>query len=142
MVLISLQAKTARRVDAQGKEYEVALEQLQVDDIIRVRPGEKVAVDGDIIEGHSNIDESMLTGEPLAVKKQKGDPVFGGTLNKTGSFLFRATQVGKTTTLAQIIQYVQKSQNSKPPIAKLADTISAYFVPIVILYQSTYIKER
>ncbi len=131
--LIGLQAKTARRVNAQGEEVDVPLEALQAGDIIRVRPGEKVPVDGQVTDGHSSIDESMLTGEPLAVNKQVGDEVFGSTLNKSGSFLFKATKVGKDTALAQIINLVKNAQSTKPPIAKLADTVSSYFAPSVML---------
>ena len=131
--LIGLQAKTARRVAADGKETDIAIEALQVGDIIRVRPGEKIAVDGKAIEGRSTIDESMLTGESMPITKQVNDEVFGSTINKSGTFLFRAIQVGKDTALAQIIQLVQNAQNTKPPIAKLADIVSAYFVPIVLV---------
>ena len=131
--LIGLQAKTARRVTEDGKEEDVAIEVLQVDDVIRVRPGEKIAVDGQIIEGHSTIDESMLTGESMPVTKQVGDEVFGSTINKSGSFLFKAAKVGRDTTLAQIVQLVQNAQSTKPPIAKLADVVSAYFVPTVLI---------
>lgn len=131
--LIGLQAKTARRINADGKEEDVAIETLQVGDVIRVRPGEKIAVDGEIIEGHSTIDESMLTGESMPVTKQLGDEVFGSTINKTGSFLFKAAKVGKDTALAQIVQLVQNAQSTKPPIAKLADVVSAYFVPTVLI---------
>ncbi|MEM9243864.1 MAG: heavy metal translocating P-type ATPase [Pseudomonadota bacterium] len=131
--LINLQAKTAKRINPDGSEEQVEIEQLLVGDIIRVHPGEKIAVDGEIIEGHSTIDESMLTGESMPVNKKNGDSVFGSTINKTGSFLFKATKVGKDTALAQIITLVQNAQNTKPPIAKLADSVSAYFVPTVII---------
>ena len=131
--LIGLQAKTARRVNKNGDEEDVPIEILQVGDIIRVRPGEKIAVDGDISDGSSAIDESMLTGESMPVTKKIGDTVFGSTMNKTGSFLFKASKVGKDTALAQIIELVQSAQSSKPPIAKLADTVSSYFVPVVLI---------
>ncbi len=130
--LIGLQAKTARVV-RNGKDIDVPMEDVQLNDIIRVRPGEKVPVDGVITEGHSNLDESMITGEPLPVSKKLDDDVVGGTLNKTGSFLFKATRVGKDTALARIIGMVRQAQNSKPPIGRLADTISGIFVPIVLI---------
>jgi Cu+-exporting ATPase len=104
-----------------------------VGDIVQVRPGEKVPVDGLIVEGSSAVDESMLTGESLPVSKKTGDEVIGATLNKTGAFKFRATKVGKDTALAQIVKMVQDAQNSKAPIARLADTVSGYFVPIVMI---------
>ena len=131
--LIGLQAKTARRVDANGDEQDIPIEALQVGDILRVRPGEKIPVDGIVIDGHSSIDESMLTGEPMPVSKKNNDQVFGSTLNKTGSFLMQATKVGKETMLSQIIQLVQHAQSTKPPIAKLADSVSGYFVPTVLI---------
>jgi Cu+-exporting ATPase len=131
--LIGLQAKTARRINAADEEEDVSIELLQVGDVIRVRPGEKVAVDGTITEGQSNIDESMLTGEPMPVLKKSGDPVFGSTLNKTGSFLFQTTKVGKDTALAQIIELVKTAQSTRPPIAKLADAVSGFFVPGVMI---------
>ena len=129
--LIGLQAKTARVIRS-GQELEIPVEELVVDDTVIVRPGEKVPVDGIILEGHSSIDESMVTGESLPVEKQVGDEVIGVTINKTGSFRFKATKIGKDTMLAQIIRMVQEAQGSKPPIARLADVISAYFVPAVI----------
>lgn len=131
--LIGLQAKTARRIDANGDEQDITIEDLQVGDILRVRPGEKIPVDGIVTDGHSSIDESMLTGEPMPVNKKINDPVFGSTINKTGSFLMKATKVGKDTTLSQIIQLVQQAQSTKPPIAKLADSVSSYFVPTVLI---------
>jgi len=131
--LIGLQAKTARRVDANGEEQDIPIEDLQVGDILRVRPGEKIPVDGIVTDGHSSIDESMLTGESMPVIKKASDPVFGSTFNKTGSFLMQATKVGKETMLSQIIQLVQHAQSTKPPIAKLADSVSGYFVPTVLI---------
>jgi P-type Cu+ transporter len=131
--LIGLQAKTARRVNKTGIEEDVPIEVLQVGDIIRVRPGEKIAVDGIITEGHSTIDESMLTGESMPVTKNKGDAVFGSAMNKSGSFLLAATKIGKDTALSHIINLVQNAQSSKPPIAKLADTASSYFVPTILI---------
>ncbi|AUD80057.1 copper-translocating P-type ATPase [Kangiella profundi] len=130
--LIGLQAKTAR-VIRDDKELDIAIEQVLMDDVVRVRPGEKIPVDGDVIEGHTAIDESMLTGEPMPVEKAVGDSVAAGTINKTGSILFKATRVGKDTALAQIINMVKRAQNSKPPIGRLADVISAYFVPVVMI---------
>ena len=130
--LIGLQPKTAR-VMRDGKELDVTINEVGLDETVRVRPGEKIPVDGVIIEGHSSVDESMLTGEPLAVEKNIGDEVVGGTLNKSGSFLFQAKKIGSDTSLAQIIALVRKAQNSKPDIGKLADKISAIFVPAVLI---------
>ena len=130
--LLGLQAKTAR-VIRDGREMDLPLEEVLVGDVIQVRPGEKVPVDGLIVEGSSSVDESMLTGESLPVSKKQGDEVIGATINKTGAFRFRATKVGKDTALAQIVKMVQDAQNSKAPIARLADTISGYFVPIVMI---------
>jgi len=115
------------------QERDVPIETLQVGALIRVRPGEKIPVDGEIVSGHSTLDESMLTGEPLPVAKQTGDPVTGGALNKTGSVVFRATRVGADTMLAQIIASVRQAQNSKPPIGRLADQVAAVFVPTVLI---------
>jgi Cu+-exporting ATPase len=130
--LLGLQARTAR-VIRDGQEMDLPVEEVLVGDVIQVRPGEKVPVDGVIIEGSSAVDESMLTGESLPASKKMGDEVIGATLNKTGAFKFRATKVGKDTALAQIVKMVQDAQNSKAPIARLADTISGYFVPIVMI---------
>ncbi|MCL4561686.1 MAG: copper-translocating P-type ATPase, partial [Chloroflexi bacterium] len=130
--LMGLQAKTAR-VIRDGQEVDIPVEEVLVGDIIQVRPGEKIPVDGVILEGSSAVDESMLTGESLPVSKKTGDEVIGATLNKTGAFKFRATKVGKDTALAQIVKMVQDAQNSKAPIARLADTISGYFVPVVMI---------
>ncbi len=130
--LIGLQAKTARVV-RDGKEVDIVIEQVLLDDLVRVRPGEKLPVDGVVIEGHTAVDESMLTGEPMPVEKLTGDEVVAGTLNKSGTIVFRATRVGKDTALAQIINMVKRAQNSKPPIGRLADVISAYFVPVVMI---------
>ena len=109
------------------------IEALTVGDLLQVRPGEKIALDGMITQGETNIDESMLTGEPLAVTKAKDDPVFSGTINKNGSFVYRVQKQAKDTVLSQIIALVENAQNSKPSIAKLADVVSAYFVPAVML---------
>jgi len=130
--LIGLQAKTARVVRDE-KELDIPIENVLLGDIVRVRPGEKIPVDGSIVDGHTTIDESMLTGEPMPVEKQQDDEVVAGTLNKAGSFLFKATRIGKDTALAQIIDMVKRAQNSKPPIGRLADAISAYFVPVVMI---------
>ncbi|WP_426358007.1 heavy metal translocating P-type ATPase [Pseudocolwellia sp. HL-MZ19] len=130
--LIGLQAKTARVV-RDNKEIDIAIEQVLLNDIVRVRPGEKISVDGIVVQGHTSIDESMLTGEPMPVEKSENDEVVAGTLNKTGSILFKATRVGKDTALAQIINMVKRAQNSKPSIGRLADVISAYFVPVVMI---------
>lgn len=130
--LIGLQAKTAR-VIRDGKDIDIAIDQVLLNDQVRVRPGEKIAVDGEVIEGSSSLDESMLTGEPMPVVKKGGDEVITGTLNKTGSIIYKATRVGKDTALAQIINMVKKAQNSKPPIGRLADVISAYFVPVIMI---------
>ncbi|MEX1670253.1 heavy metal translocating P-type ATPase [Zhongshania guokunii] len=130
--LIGLQPKTARVV-RDDKELDIAIDQVLLNDVVRVRPGEKIPVDGEVIEGYTAIDESMLTGEPMPVEKTVGDTLAAGTINKTGSILFKATRVGKDTALAQIINMVKRAQNSKPPIGRLADVISAYFVPIVMI---------
>jgi Cu+-exporting ATPase len=130
--LMGLQARTAR-VIRNGVEQDIPVEQVVVGDLVRVRPGEKVPVDGVVTEGQSALDESMLTGESLPVEKGPGDTVIGATLNKTGSFVFRATKVGRDTTLAQIVRLVEEAQGSKAPMQRLADTISSYFVPAVLV---------
>jgi Cu+-exporting ATPase len=130
--LIGLTPKTARVV-RDGEEVDVPIEEIGLSETLRVRPGEKIAVDGVIIEGHSTVDESMLTGEPMPVSKGKGDIVVAGTLNKTGSFLFLASRIGKDTVLARIIELVQKAQNTKPAIARLVDKVSSIFVPVVMI---------
>jgi Cu+-exporting ATPase len=129
--LMGLRAKMARVV-RDGQELEVPADEVQVGDVVVVRPGEKIPVDGVVMEGHSAVDESMLTGESLPVEKGPGDPVIGATLNKLGRFKFEATKVGKETALAQIIRLVEDAQGSKAPIQKLADRVSAIFVPAVI----------
>lgn len=129
--LIGLQAKTARVV-RDGAELDVPVEDVVPGDIIIVRPGEKVPVDGTVIEGYSSVDESMISGESIPVEKSSGDDVIGATINKTGSFSFRATRVGRDSALAQIIRMVEEAQGSKPPIARMADLIASYFVPVVI----------
>ena len=130
--LIGLQPRTARVV-RDGKELDIPIEEVGLSETVRVRPGEKIPVDGTILDGHSNVDESMLSGEPLPVVKQSGDAVTGGTLNTSGTFLFRATRIGEETVLARIIEMVRRAQNSKPAIGRLADKISAVFVPSVLL---------
>ncbi|MCX7628247.1 MAG: heavy metal translocating P-type ATPase [Methylophilaceae bacterium] len=130
--LIGLRPKTARVV-CDGQERDVPLAAVRVGDVLRVRPGEKIAVDGVVIEGHSRVDESMLTGEPMPVEKTRGDPVTGGTLNTSGSFVYRAQRVGKDTALAHIIEAVRQAQAAKPPIGRLADRIAGVFVPAVLV---------
>ena len=129
--LIGLQPRTARVVRGAG-EVEIPIEEVQVNDSILVRPGERVPVDGEVLEGSSAVDESMLTGEPVPVVKQPGDRVVGATLNTTGAFRFRAGRIGRDTVLAQIIRLVQEAQGTRAPIQKLADRISGIFVPVVI----------
>src|SRR5215813_8613787 len=129
--LLGLAAKTAHRV-RDAREEEIAVNEIQKDDVLRVRPGEKVPIDGVIIDGKSNIDESMITGESMPVSKQAGEKVIGATVNQTGSFLMRAERIGSETVLAQIVQMVADAQRSRAPIQKLADTVSGYFVPAVI----------
>ncbi|KAB2849360.1 MAG: copper-translocating P-type ATPase, partial [Ignavibacterium sp.] len=130
--LIGLQAKTAR-VQRNGKELDIPIEEVVLDDIIIVRPGEKIPVDGEIVDGSSTVDESMITGESIPVEKHTGDEVIGASINKTGSFKFKATKVGKDTALAQIIQMVEQAQSSKAPIQRIVDNVSGYFVPAVII---------
>lgn len=129
--LIGLQPKTAR-VKRAGKEQDIPIDQVVVGDEILVRPGEKIPVDGVVLAGSSAVDESMITGESLPVEKETGDDVVGATINKTGSFRFQATRVGKDTALARIIKLVRDAQGSKAPIQRLADVIASYFVPVVI----------
>jgi Cu+-exporting ATPase len=129
--LIGLQAKTAK-VLRNGQEMDVPVEEVVIGDLVIVRPGEKIPVDGVVKEGRSSVDESMITGESIPVEKNPGDQVIGATLNKMGSFMFEAVKVGKDTMLAQIIKMVEEAQGSKPPIARLADIIASYFVPAVI----------
>ena len=129
--LIGLQPKKAKIIE-NGAEKEVLIENLKVGDIVIVKPGEKIAVDGRIVEGATSIDESMLTGESLPVSKKVGDKVVGGSINKNGSIRFEATEIGKNTVLSQIIKLVEEAQGSKAPISRMADIVSAYFVPIVI----------
>ena len=130
--LIGLQPKNAR-VIRDGKEMDIAIENVLLNDHVRVRPGEKVPVDGEVIEGYSAIDESMLTGEPMPVEKHVGNEVIAGSINKSGSIIIKATRIGKDTALARIIKMVKHAQNSKPPIGRLADVIASYFVPVVMI---------
>jgi P-type Cu+ transporter len=130
--LLGLAPRTARRVREDGSDEEVPLEAIAVGDRLRVRPGDKIPVDGVVLEGHSTVDESMLTGEPVPVEKNPGDPVTGGTLNQSGSFIFRAERIGSDTVLARIVQMVAEAQRSRAPIQRLVDVVAGYFVPAVI----------
>ncbi len=130
--LIGLQPKTAK-VLRNGNEIDIPVEEVLLDDIVIVRPGEKIPVDGEIVEGTSTVDESMITGEPIPTEKHVNDEVIGATINKTGSFKFKATKVGKDTALAQIIEMVEQAQSSKAPIQKIVDKVAAYFAPAVII---------
>ena len=131
--LLGLAPKTAKRLDDKGSESDVPLEQVQVGDRLRVRPGEKVPVDGTVLEGHSSVDESMISGEPIPVEKDKDAKVTAGTVNGTGGFVMRAERIGADTLLAQIVKMVSEAQRSRSPIQRLADRVAAYFVPAVIL---------
>ncbi|MHB8746122.1 MAG: heavy metal translocating P-type ATPase [Gammaproteobacteria bacterium] len=130
--LIGLQPKTAR-VIRDGREFDIAISEVGLDDTLRVRPGERIPVDGLVIDGHSSVDEAMLTGEPLPVTKRRGSEVFGGTVNGNGSFLYQAKRIGRDTVLAQIIERVREAQASKPAIGRLVDKVAAVFVPAVLL---------
>ena len=130
--LLGLAPKTARRVGGDGTEEDVPLQHVQVGDILRVRPGEKVPTDGIVVEGHSSVDEAMISGEPVPVEKLVGDKLTGATVNGTGSLLMRAERVGKDTMLAQIVRMVSAAQRSRAPIQKLADQVSGWFVPAVV----------
>ncbi len=130
--LMKLSPKTAW-VEREGKIKEIPVEEVKVNDIILVKPGDKIPVDGEVVEGFSGVDESMVTGESMPVSKRVGDKVIGATINQTGSFKFKATKVGKETLLAQIIKMVERAQGSKAPIQRLADVISGYFVPVIII---------
>jgi P-type Cu+ transporter len=131
--LLDLTPKTARIIGDDGAEADVALELVVPGDRLRVRPGEKVPVDGVVVGGHSTIDESMITGEPLPVEKSAGDKVTGATVNSSGSFIMRADRVGSDTLLAQIVKMVAEAQRSRAPIQTLADTVSGWFVPAVVI---------
>ncbi len=132
-MLLGLAPKTARIVRDDGREEDIPLERVQPGDILRVRPGEKIPVDGTVVDGESNVDESMVTGEPMPVTKRAGDKVIGATVNATGSLLMRAEKVGADTLLAQIVNMVAEAQRSRAPIQKLADVVAGYFVPVVVL---------
>ena len=131
--LLGLAPKTARRVGDDGGETDVPLDEVRVGDLLRVRPGEKLPVDGEVLEGRSPVDESMISGEALPVERAAGDKVIGATVNGTGMLLVRATRVGKDTMLSQIVRMVSEAQRSRAPIQKLADKVSAIFVPAVVL---------
>lgn len=131
--LLGLAAKSARRLRADGSEEDIAIDHLHPGDVLRVRPGEKIPVDGTLLEGSSHIDESMLTGEPIPVRKAANDPVIGATLNQTGSFTMTVGKTGADTLLAQIVRMVSEAQRSRAPIQKTADTVAGYFVPAVLL---------
>jgi Cu+-exporting ATPase len=131
--LLGLAPKTARRVRADGAEEDVPLDEVQPGDLLRVRPGEKVPVDGEVVDGASSVDESMVTGEPIPVEKRPGDRVIGATINGTGTLVMRAERVGADTLLSRIVQMVAEAQRSRAPIQKLADQVAAYFVPTVML---------
>jgi Cu+-exporting ATPase len=129
--LMGLQPKTAR-VLRDGQEYDISIEDVQIGDVVLVRPGEKIPVDGEAIAGNSTVDESMVTGESIPIEKKIGDRVIGATMNRTGSLQVKASHVGKDTVLAQIVQLVQQAQGSKAPIQRLADQVTGWFVPVVI----------
>jgi Cu+-exporting ATPase len=135
--LLGLAPKTARKIKEDGSETDIPLEHVQVGDVLRIRPGEKVPVDGTVVDGTSSVDESMISGEPIPVKKQQGDKVIGATVNATGALTMRAEKVGSDTLLAQIVQMVAQAQRSRAPIQKLADIVAGYFVPIVIAISLT-----
>lgn len=130
--LLGLAPKTARRIDADGNDEDVPLDRVRPGDRLRVRPGEKIPVDGIVLEGRSGVDESMVTGEPIPVEKNPGDPVIGATVNGTGSLIMEAQRVGADTLLSQILQLVAQAQRSRAPIQKLADRVAGYFVPAVV----------
>ncbi|MAA64062.1 MAG: haloacid dehalogenase [Alteromonadaceae bacterium] len=130
--LLDLAPATGRRIDDSGEEEEVSLDQVEVGNRLRVRPGDKIPLDGEVLEGRSNIDESMVTGEPIAVSKSNGDKVIGGSINGQGTFIMRAEKVGRDTMLSQIVQMVSNAQRSRAPIQGLADRVAGYFVPAVI----------
>jgi len=131
--LLELAPPTARRITDDGSDDDVPVEDLRPDDRVRVRPGDKIPIDGSVAEGRSTVDESMLTGEPVPVEKREGDEVTGGTVNKTGSFIMRVSRTGSDTTLAQIVQMVAEAQRSRAPIQRIADAVAAWFVPVVVL---------
>ena len=130
--LLSLAPTRARRIKEDGSDEDIELDQVRVGDHLRVRPGDKVPIDGVVTDGRSNVDESMVTGEPVPVQKEAGSKAIGGTINGQGSFVMRAEKVGRDTMLAQIVQMVAQAQRSRAPIQRLADTVSGWFVPAVI----------
>lgn len=130
--LLGLAPKTARRINADGSEEDVPLSHVHVGDLLRIRPGEKVPVDGIVHEGSSSIDESMLTGEPLPVSKRVGDKVIGATLNTSGALIMRSERIGSDTVLSQIVQMVAQAQRSKAPMQRMADVVAGYFVMAVV----------
>ena len=130
--LLELAPKTARRIADDGSEGDVPLDEVHAGDVLRVRPGEKVPVDGVVLEGESHVDESMLTGEPMPVAKASGDPLTGGTVNQGGALTMRAQKVGGETMLAQIVALVAQAQRSKAPLQRVADKVAAWFVPAVV----------
>ncbi len=132
-LLLGLAPKTARIVRANGTEEDIPMEHVKVGDTLRIRPGEKVPVDGTVIKGNSNVDESMVTGEPIPVEKMAGERLIGATVNGTGSLLMKAEKVGADTLLSQIVQMVADAQRSRAPIQKLVDQVSGYFVPVVVV---------
>jgi P-type E1-E2 ATPase len=132
--LLELAPNTATRVKEDGSEEDVHLDQVQVGNLLSVKPGGKIPVDGELTDGHSNIDESMISGEPMPIVKNVGDKVSAGTVNQTGTFVFRATNVGADTLLARIVQMVNEAGRSRAPIQKLADQVSGWFVPAVIAF--------
>ncbi len=132
-MLLGLAPKTARRIEADGSEADVPIDQIKAGDRLRVRPGEKLPVDGEVVEGASSVDESMVTGEPMPVRKEPGSPVIGATINGTGGLVVQARRVGADTLLSQIVRMVADAQRSRAPIQKLADTVAAWFVPAVML---------
>jgi Cu+-exporting ATPase len=131
--LLGLAPKTAHRIDESGESQEISIEDIQVGDLLRIRPGEKVPVDGVVTEGSSHIDESMVTGEPMPIEKQSGSKVIGATVNANGSIIIRAEKVGRDTMLAQIVKMVADAQRSRAPIQRMADLVAGWFVPIVIV---------
>src|SRR5207244_7696404 len=131
--LLGLAPRSGRRLRDDGGEEDVPLDQIQVGDRLRVRPGEKIPVDGVVLEGTSAVDESMVSGEPIPVEKQPGDRMVGATINGTGSLVMRAERVGSETLLARMVQMVAEAQRTRAPIQKLADQVSAWFVPAVVV---------
>ena len=131
--LLKLAPESAHRVMEDGSEEEVRLDEVHPGDLLRVRPGEKIPVDGEVAEGHSHVDESMITGEPMPVAKEIGAKVIGATINQTGSFVMKALHIGSDTMLSRIVQMVSEAQRSRAPIQRLADTVAGWFVPIVLM---------